>query len=150
MKSRDIFVLIVTSFVFAATLSWSQGTTTIPTAFIGSWIEKGDDGKQIGEMDITDKLISWEREGEPTKTFSVKDVTISEKKEMITFSSQIVIERKIAFSSGKIKYTCEALVKLSRDNEGLVVDLSGMKVEGRGSVVEFAPEIHRYKKISEK
>jgi len=69
---------IIVVFASLATLYASELESTapaIPANFLGNWVETGNDGKVVGEFNITTGQIEWIRGGKSQllKKYSVED-----------------------------------------------------------------------------
>lgn len=137
----------------------------IPKAFKGFWVKQDKDGKQIGNIEVTENSIIWERFGVPTETVALANITISEDKKKLAFASEVVVARNVFIPSAKI--AGKTSVKLSRDAEDLIVGISGIKEKSTGgglfswkagtsisyeiidgkevAVIKYPSEVHRYK-----
>ena len=70
---------------------------TIPAQFIGLWIEKGQDGKELGKITVSEKSIVWERSGADTELIKPEGITLSEDGKKIMFSSATAMPRRFSF-----------------------------------------------------
>lgn len=169
MKSTSILRLFALSVLLLAAGAIAQGLSMIPPPFKGTWIEKGQDGKQIAKMEISDTEILWKQNKAPAEAIPVELITSSEANKVLTFPSKVVVAHGVFLSPKEIMG--DTSVKLSVTKNNLVVEISGIKVKGEGglirpkvgttittiykdgqaySVIEYPPEIHTYTRIRNK
>ena len=115
----------------------------IPAKFIGSWTEKGNDGKVVSELKIETNQIEW------TRTDEDKDIVmkyaIEDGGEMVSFDSKVTYSRSVL---GGKAYKGDVRVKMRVKDDTLTVEIGGMKVQEQpGVTVTRLPEEHQYKKV---
>ena len=75
---------------------------TMPAHFIGVWVERGENGKELGRITASDKSIIWERYGADTETIKTQDANYSEDTKKLTFSSGVVVAQGAPMPSEKL------------------------------------------------
>jgi hypothetical protein len=120
----------------------------IPDKFIGTYVEKGDDGKVLHEMIIGKNKIEWIRQSKWAQEGEDKDLitdyTLEANGEIISFDSKVAYARSVfggQVSEGDVK------VKMKVTGNTLNIEIGEMQAQGVGGpIVTMPPKKHQYTK----
>lgn len=136
-----LFIALALAFLFAA-CGKQPDEPKIPGKFLGTWIEKGADGKIVNELKIGKAMIEWARTDEEKEI--VTNYILEDGAETLAFDSVVTYCRSVF---GGTSYKGDVKVKMKIVGDTLVVKIGGMKVqEEPGIIVTRPPEEHQYKK----
>jgi hypothetical protein len=146
--------------------SHAQMVRVIPAEFQGTWIEKGNEGKELARMRITNEAIDWTAPGSSTQTISATKLTVSKDQKALSFMSKVVIAEGAFIPAPAIIGTPK--VQITRDSGNLLVKIGAVKLksEARGlfkwkggtvisfeeidgkevQVITLPAEVHHYQK----
>lgn len=104
----------------------------IPREFYGTWIEIGDEGKELGRMKVKNEAIEWKAPNASMKRISATELTISEDHKTLSFTSDVVIAEGALIPAAAI--IGKPKVQITREGGNLLVKMGKVKLksEARG------------------
>ena len=113
--------------IVAFTIGGSGSIHGLPSLFHGTWIEIGDEGKEIARMEVKGKGIDWTVPHSSTQTIEATKVTIAEDQKMLSFTSDVVIAEGAFIPSPAI--VGKPKVEIKREDDILVVKIGEVKLK---------------------
>jgi hypothetical protein len=99
----------------------------IPREFYGTWIETGDDGKQLAKMDVKEQAINWTAPDSSSQAIAATQLTISGDQKTLSFSSTVVIAEGVFMPTPAI--IGKPSVTITRDSDSLLVKISEVRLK---------------------
>jgi TPR repeat protein len=116
----------------------------IPEPFIGNWVEKSNEGKEIGTLVITEHLVQWDRPDEKRVSIDAKDVTIKED------NSLSCLPRMEYFSGlfGKVHEVTPTISISMGKASTLLLNVGSFKVSFGGAFESVLPTSHSFSRTT--